>query len=180
MNVVLHQPWTVERFLLWEDAQEGRYEFDGTQVIAMPGGSRNHQRITGNLLRLLEDQLDSQRFDVVQEMRVSNGTQVRYPDLSVAAGRIPGRTKTIRDALVLFEVLSDETAGTDQGQKRSDYARLPSLRRYVLLEQDRMAATVLVRTGEGWAETQAGAVLDLPELGTAFPLASAYRGVQFG
>ncbi len=180
MNVVLHEPWTVERFLQWEDAQEGRHEFDGTQVIAMTGGSRNHQRIVFNLTRALDDMLDPQRFDVVQEMRVNTGAQVRYPDLSVVAGRIPGRTKTIRDALVLFEVLSDETAATDQGQKRSDYARLPGLRRYVLLEQDRMAATVLVRTGEGWTETPAGAVLDLPELGIAVPLASAYRGVQFG
>jgi len=80
---------------------------------------------------------------------------------------------------MLFEALSDDTAETDQGQKRADYARLPSLRRYVLLEQDSMAATVLVRTGEGWTEAPAGAVLDLPELGTALPLASAYRGVEF-
>jgi len=179
MNVVLHEPWTVERFLLWEDAQEGRHEFDGTQVIAMTGGSRNHQHIVSNLLRLLADQLDPQRFDVVQEMRANTGKQVRYPDLSVVAGRIPGRIKTIHDALMLFEVLSDDTAETDQGQKRADYARLPSLRRYVLLEQDSMAATVLVRTGEGWTEAPAGAVLDLPELGTALPLASAYRGVEF-
>ena len=180
MNVVLHEPWTVERFLLWEDAQEGRHEFDGTQVTAMTGGSRNHQRIVFNLTRLLDDMLDPQRFDVVQKMRVNTGSQVRYPDLSVVAGRIPGRIKTIRDVLVLFEVLSDETAETDQGQKRADYARLPSLRRYVLLEQDRMGATVLVRMGEEWAEAQAGAVLDLPELGATLPLASAYRGVQFG
>jgi Uma2 family endonuclease len=180
MTVVLHEPWTVERFLLWEDAQEGRHEFDGTQVIALTGGSRNHQRIVGNLLRFLEDQLDPRRFDAMQEMRVNTGGQIRYPDLSVVAGRVPGTVKTLHDAVVLFEVLSDETAETDQGEKRADYARLPSLRRYVLLEQARMAATVLVRVGEKWMETQAGAILDLPELGVALPLASAYRGVQFG
>ena len=180
MNVVLHAPWTVERFLAWEDAQEGRHEFDGAQVIPMTGGSRNHQRIVMNLARALEDLLDPQRFDVVQEMRVNTGGQVRYPDLSVVAGRIPGAAKTLHDAVVLFEVLSDETAGTDKVQKRADYARLPGLRRYVLLEQGRMAATVLVRTGEGWAEAPASAVLDLPELGVALPLASAYRGVQPG
>ena len=178
MTIVLHAPWTVERFLAWEDAQEGRHEFDGAQVVPMTGGSRNHQRIAGNLLRLLEDLLDPQRFDVVQEMRVNTGGQVRYPDLSVVAGRIPGTVRTLHDAVVLFEVLSDETADTDKVQKRGDYARLPGLRRYVLLEQDRVAATVLVRTTEGWAEEQAGAVLDLPELGVALPLAAAYRGVD--
>ena len=54
MNVVLHEPWTVERFLLWEDAQEGRHEFDGAQVITVTGGSRNHQRIVFNLIPIAE------------------------------------------------------------------------------------------------------------------------------
>lgn len=38
MNLVLRQPWSVDRFLAWEDRQEGRYEFDGTQIIEMTGG----------------------------------------------------------------------------------------------------------------------------------------------
>lgn len=55
MNVALRDPWTVERFLAWEDKQEGRHEFDGVRVITMTGGCRAHQRIVFNLLRLLED-----------------------------------------------------------------------------------------------------------------------------
>ena len=180
MNVVLHEPWTVERFLAWEDTQEGKHEFDGAQPVPMTGGSRRHQRIVFNLIRLLVDAIDPQRFDVVQEMRLNTGGQVRYPDVSVVAGRIPDTTQTIHDAVVLFEVLSDDTADTDRGQKRADYARLPSLRRYVLLEQDRVAATVLVRTGDGWADAPVGALLDLPDLGVSLALAAAYQGVQFG
>lgn len=37
MNLVLREPWTVDRFLAWEDRQEGRHEFDGTQIIEMTG-----------------------------------------------------------------------------------------------------------------------------------------------
>ena len=45
MDTVLDRPWTTETFLAWEDRQEGKYEFDGRDVIPMTGGSIAHQRI---------------------------------------------------------------------------------------------------------------------------------------
>ena len=51
---------------------------------------------------------------------------------------------------------------------------------HVLLDQDRVAATVLARVPEGWVEaglTQG--CLDLPELGVSLPLASICRGLGF-
>ncbi len=178
MNVALRKPWTVERFLAWEDRQEGRHEFDGTRIHEMTGGSRAHQRIVSNLVRLLEDALDPDRFDAVPEMRLDVGGKIRYPDVSVVSGRIADAVRTLHDALVLFEVLSEETAATDRTEKRDEYARLPGLRRYVLLEQGRMAATVLERSEGGWSEAGVSSgTLDLPELGIALPLAALYRGV---
>lgn len=178
MNVALRGPWTVERFLAWEDKQEGKHEFDGRRVIPMTGGSRDHQRIVFNLLRLLADALDPDRFDAVQEMRIRIGRKVRYPDVAVVAGPVPGQVKTLGEALVLFEVLSDTTAGTDRRDKRAEYAEVPGLRRYILLEQAPAPATVLERTAEGWAETKATTDLALSELGIApLPLAAIYRGV---
>lgn len=126
MNLVLREPWTVERFLAWEDKQEGRHEFDGTRIFEMTGGSRAHQRIVLNLVRLLEDVLAPGRWDAVQEMRLELEGKVRYPDVAVVAGRIPNATKTLRDAGVLFEVLSEDTAPTDRHEKRAEYARLPA------------------------------------------------------
>lgn len=180
MDLAPHEPWTVERFLSWEDGQEGRHEFDGARIVAMTGGSRAHQRIVHNLVRLLEDRLDPARFDAVAEMRVEVGRKVRYADVCVCAGRIPDDARTLRDALVVFEVLSAETAETDRGEKRGDYARLPGLRRSVLVEQDRAAATVWERTAEGWREATVGAggVIALPEAGVGLPVADVYRGAS--
>lgn len=176
MNIVLREPWTVERFLEWEDRQEGRHEFDGARIIEMTGGSRVHQQIVANLIRFFEDHLDLSRFDVVQEMRVALGNRVRYPDVTVAAGTIAGNVKTLDDALVLFEVLSDETLQTDLVAKRNEYTRLPSLRHYVLLEQDREFLTVLERVRDGWQESQvADGALSLPELDVSVPLTAIYR-----
>ena len=179
MHVALREPWTVERFLAWEDKQEGRHEFDGSRITEVTVGTRAHQRIVSNLVRLLEDALDPDRFDAVPEMRIEIGGRIRYPDVSVVAGRVPGTVRTLRDAVVLFEVVSPESGVVDRGDKRAEYAGLASISRYVILEQSKAAATVLVRTGEGWAEAEAGAALSLPELDVVLPLAAVYRGVRF-
>jgi hypothetical protein len=180
MNAMLQEPWTVERFLAWEDKQEGKHEFDGVRVIEMTGGSRNHQRIGFNLQRLLDDTLDPERFEAIQEMRITNGVQVRYPDVVVCRGPIGGGVRTLRDALVICEVLSDDTEDTDTGQKRHDYALLPAVRHYLIFDQHTIAVTALERTSDGWTETvvREGAI-HLAEIGIALPLDAVYAKVRF-
>lgn len=180
MSTPLREPWTVERFLAWEDKQEGRHEFDGASIIPMTGGSRNHQRILYNLLRCLEERLDQEQFDAVAQMRLQIGKRVRYPDVLVCAGQIPGQARTLRDAIVVSEILSEDTATTDRDAKRSDYAHVPGIRRYVLIEQLRRAATVLERAGDQWIETPvADGPIALPELGIELALEDIYRDVRF-
>ena len=179
MNLVLREPWTVERFLDWEDQQEGKHEFDGTQIIEMTGGSRAHQRIVGNLLRFLEDNLDPGRFDAIQEMRIDINGKIRYPDIAVVNGTVDEDNKTLHDAVVLFEVLSDDTADRDLGPKLAEYLRLPSIRRYVIVEQRRMSVTSRTRTTSGWTSTELTAgSLELPEVGVKLPLDAIYRRVR--
>ena len=145
----------------------------------MTGGSRAHQRLVFNLFRLLADGLDPARFDAAQEMRLDAGSRIKCPDLAVGASRIPDAVRTLRDAVVLFEVLSKDTATVDRGVKRCEYVRLPGIRHYLLLEQDRRAATVLTMTTDGWAGcgVTSGAP-DSPEVGVALPLAGLYGGLQ--
>jgi len=45
MNLALRKPMTLAEFLEWEERQPLRYEFDGTNPVAMPGGTKNHARI---------------------------------------------------------------------------------------------------------------------------------------
>jgi Uma2 family endonuclease len=179
MNIVLQEPWTVERFLAWEDKQEGKHEFDGVRIIPMTGGARAHQRMVVNLINALDERMERSAFDAVQEMRVSTGGQVRYPDVSACRGLIPDRTRTIDDAIVVFEILSEETAATDKNEKRNDYARLPSIRHYVLLEQTHKAASALDFIGGQWQEADIiGDSIALPGIDIALPLDAIYRDRQ--
>jgi len=83
------------------------------------------------------------------------------------------------DAVVIFEVLSEDTADRDLGPKLVEYFRLPSIRRYVVVEQHRMFVASRERTPSGWslAELTTGA-LDVPELGVSLPIEAIYRRVR--
>ena len=147
----------------------------------MPGGSFAHQDIVFNLRNILGRLLAGRPFRVGQEMRLRVGTRIRYPDAMICAGTHDQTTRTLTDAVAIFEVLSDDTATTDRVDKLIDYAALPSLRSYVLLAQTAMAATLFAREpARAWfanAHTDGALVLAGPDL--TLPLAELYQGLAF-
>jgi Uma2 family endonuclease len=177
MDTVLDRPWTTETFLAWEDQQEGKYEFDGRSVVPMTGGTVAHQIIVFNLLLSLGRLLADRPIQPLHEMRLRIGTRIRYPDVVVVAEPVEQTTRTLADALAIFEVLSDDTAVTDRVAKLIDYAAVPSLRCYILLEQTTMAATMFQREpGNAWiASAHTGGELVLPGIEVTLPLADLYR-----
>jgi Uma2 family endonuclease len=181
MDTVLDRPWTTESFLAWEDGQEFKYEFDGQRVIPMTGGSLAHQRIVANVWLALMGLLGERPLVVAQEMRLRIGTRVRYPDVVVCAGPLDQTTRTLMDALAAFEVLSDDTATTDRVIKLIDYAAVPSLRAYVLLEQTAVGATLFQRDPRGqWiASGHVSGDIVLPGIDVVLPIVDLYQGLTF-
>jgi Uma2 family endonuclease len=89
--------------------------------------------------------------------------------------------QVVRDPVVIFEVLSDSTAGTDLVTKNREYAATPSVRRYVVLSQDEIAGTMFERVGGEWVGRLLAAadVLRMPEAGIELPVAELYEGIEF-
>jgi Uma2 family endonuclease len=181
MDTVLDRPWTTETFLAWEDQQEGKHEFDGLQVVPMTGGSVAHQEIVFNLRVLLARLLAGSSLRALQEMRLRIGQRIRYPDVLVCAGPVSQALRTLNDATIIFEVLSDDTAATDRVEQLTDYADVPSLQYYIMLEQASCAAIVYTRAAAGAWTTSANTASDiaLPELNLVLPLEDIYRGLSF-
>jgi len=79
-------------------------------------------------------------------------------------------------------VLSEATRAYDRGQKFAAYKSLPSLKEYVLIEQDRSGVEHWRRRRDGtWVSkpmTRPSAMLRLPALGLRLPLSEIYRGVE--
>ena len=171
------KPLTVKEFLDWERSQEPRYEFDGIQPVAMTGGSRAHNRITTRLTGALVSIVKPPCEACGPDLKVLTPGRVRYPDASVVCNEANDDDNAdIVAPTVVFEVLSPSTALTDRRVKAVEYAGVPTIMAYVMLETDRPEITVR-RRSTGWeAETIAGleAELLLPEIEVTIPLATIY------
>ncbi len=105
--------------------------------------------------------------------------RIRYPDAVVVCTPVDRGGTLLRDPVVVFEILSEGTAHTDIGAKNREYRDTFSVGRYVLLEQERVGATVFSRRGPEWLGQTLAAddPLALPELGVQMPLSELYAGL---
>ena len=55
---------SAEEYLAWEPTQEERYEYWDGEVVMMSGATRNHNRVSGNLFKLLDDALAERSCEV--------------------------------------------------------------------------------------------------------------------
>jgi Uma2 family endonuclease len=110
------------------------------------------------------------------ELKVITAGRVRYPDVSIVCGGSDGDADSMMPTVVL-EVLSPSTALTDQRVKAVEYAAMPSILVYCLLEQDQPSITVRRRSANWEVESVDGleAILALPEVGISVPLGEIYR-----
>lgn len=181
MNVVLRPRITKEEFLEWEARQELRYEFDGFEPVAMTGGTLTHELIGGALRSALRERLRGKPCRAVgPTLKVEVAGRIRYPDAFVYCTPVAGDETVIRNPVVVFEVLSPSTSRTDRIAKLREYQATDSIRRYVILEQDAIAATVFERQGQSWdaRPLMAGDVLHMPEIEVDLPLADIYTDVE--
>ena len=181
MNIALRQPMTVEEFLEWEERQELRYEFDGFQPEAMTGGTYEHDRISINLAASLVPRLRGTPCRPHgSNLKIRVRDSIRYPDAYVSCGPIERGSQIAPNPVVVFEVLSNGTASKDRTVKNREYASTASIRRYVMLEQVRIAGTMFERVGDDWVGhlLDADAILRMPEIGIEIPIAELYEGVD--
>jgi len=181
MSSALRTPMTLEDFLAWEERQTLRYEFDGLQPVAMTGGTVAHELIGGALRALLRERLRGKSCRAVgPTLKIEVMGRIRYPDAFVYCTPIVSGETVIREPVVVFEVLSPGTSRTDRIEKLREYQATRSIQRYVILEQDSIAAMVFVRQGAGWdvqALTDADR-LAMPEIDVELPLADIYADVE--
>ena len=183
MNLALRKPMTLAEFLEWEERQPLRYEFDGVGPVAMTGGTLAHARIQRNLAFALTGRLRGKPCEFLgSDLKIkTTDDHVRYPDGFVTCTAGENASTVVSDPVVIFEVLSPSTAGKDRIIKAREYQAMASVQRYVMLEQDRIGATVYARSGNAWTHEILieDSVLALPEIGVELPLAELYEGIVF-
>jgi len=187
MNVAIRRTWTQEQFFDWAEAQDERYEFDGVQPVAMTGGFNNASAIGVNLITALATRL---RGTGCRPLGPDAGVEtidkaVRYPDALVTCSKFRGDDRKVPGVVAIFEVLGLTADATrrDRVTKVREYAAVPSIRRYVIIESSRIGLTVLERAspGQAWQTTllTSDDILRLPEIGIEIPVSEFYEDITF-
>ncbi|MEM9155959.1 MAG: Uma2 family endonuclease [Cyanobacteria bacterium P01_F01_bin.33] len=162
-----------------------RHEYRRGLVYAMAGGTDNHDRITFNLLKLIDD-----RFGDPSACRFHSGNVkvnyrdsfYYYPDAFVTCDPRDRDDRYIkRYPKLIVEVLSTSTEIFDLGEKFEDYKQLDSLEEYVLISQASQRVECRRRTSANTWETtvfEAGDRVTLKSIDLEFAIAELYRGLD--
>jgi Uma2 family endonuclease len=185
MNLPLRKSWTQEEFLAWAEGTNLRYEFDGTRPIAVTGGEAAQSLIMRGLHRALDVCL---RRGPCQPLGPEAGVQtvnkaVRYPDALVTCSKFALEDKVIPGVVAAFEIVISNSSRVDRIIKVREYAAVPSIRRYGILESTSIGLTVLERSGpdEVWRTVTltGGDILRMPEIGIEIPVTELYEDIGF-
>jgi Uma2 family endonuclease len=142
MHAQRTQQYSSQEYLALERTQSTRHEYIAGTIIAMAGGSEQHNLIAGNLFASLHGQLRRRVCTVYpSDMRVLIPAIPRYtyPDVSVVCGAAifeDAKRDTLLNPNILFEVLSPSTQRYDRGTKFKQYWSIPSVQEIILLDQD--------------------------------------------
>ncbi len=176
---------SAEEYLVWESTQEQRYEYWDGEVVAMSGGTRNHNRVCLNFSKLLDDALLDRPCEVYivdVKVQVEPGKKYFYPDVVITCDERDVDAQLVQFPCLIVEVLSPSTEAIDRGTKFAKYRRLKTLQEYILVQVEQPGVEIFRRNEQGkWvlSEYSLGEVLELKSVGVKIAIADLYRQVQF-
>jgi Uma2 family endonuclease len=184
MNAPLGLKLDKRAFLQWVQKQERRCELKDGEVIMHPGVSRDHTALVTRFVIALGNRLDPDVWAVgATDFAVEIGPDIRYPDVLVERLNADGKALSTQSPVVLIEVLSPSSTGTDMTEKLAEYTSLPSLEAYIVASQDEPICWVWQR-GEDRAFPKkpkeiAGRdnAIEIAALGISLSLAEIFRGI---
>ncbi len=133
---------SADEFLVWAEAQEGRWELEEGAPVAMSPERIAHGRTKGAVFRALGDAIaragaPCEALPDGASVRIAKGT-IFGPDALVNCGPIlPGNEIEATNPIIVVEVLSPNTAARDHGAKLAGYFSLPSVMHYLILDPER-------------------------------------------
>jgi Uma2 family endonuclease len=172
-----------EYFALIESRpEEERWQLIDGVAMMMPPPTLVHQRIASNLALELNTYFRSNKPELFAFQEVGlivPEAELFRPEADVAVLDAMADYESYANKFYFVaEILSDSNTDKDIAVKRQRYLQHPDNLYFVVIEQKRMRAEILARTGSWQPRVLEGldAALDIPESGFRVPLADLYRG----
>jgi len=174
-------------YLAAERGSQTRHEFIDGVIVAMAGGSDEHNAVASKLMVLCGSRVtgNCRSYTPDQRFWIAATGRGRYSDGSIICGKPehpPHDGQATVNPVIVIEVLSPSSEGDDEGDKRLDFQSLASLQAYVVAAQDDRCVRVYRRGADGaWLLApdtyRDGESFDLPELSSAIAVADVYDGI---
>ena len=176
---------SVADYLESEKTSPLRREYVDGAIYQMAGASDKHNLIAGdiyaNLLVHLRDSVCQPFFGDIK-VRVSRKIYY-YPDVLVSCEENPKDAHFRNEPILIVEVVSPSTERTDRSEKLLYYLQMPSLKEYVVVDQDKMNVEIHRRESDGnWTTyyyDEVGESVEFASVEMSLPLAEIYRRVKF-
>ena len=176
------RPNTLEEFRIWHEQQQDVWEFiDGVPKLMAPG-SKTHTILKSRVGRLLGSALEGTACEALIDGAIVevDGSSL-IPDVVVTCSPMDYATPRVDEPAIIVEILSPSNEGDDTGRKLALYLKIPSLRHYLVIHQDRRQVVHHERRGDlgGVFLTNIAPPdpLRLDPPGIDLPLAALYDGV---
>ncbi|MEL6538075.1 MAG: Uma2 family endonuclease [Bacteroidota bacterium] len=180
--------YSVEEYLAILEQSDIKLEYFDGEIRAMTGGTRNHSKIAANVIALLVSGVDANQCSPFgSDLRVYSPTTQShmFPDAMVVCGEEKfqdERNDILLNPTVIVEVLSPSTMHYDFVEKFDKYKRIPSLREYVLISQDRYRVEVR-SSKDDWGQIQIfegrESKVELSSISLVVDMEAIYRQVTF-
>ena len=184
-----NQRYTLDEYFELEYKSEFKHEYHDGKIIRCAYTSESHGIIVHNLDFLLGSCLrhtDCQIFTGDRMLYTEQCKSIFYPDLILICGKRENyqyskNMVATKNPTVLIEVLSATTYDVDKSKKMRCYRKIPSLKQYILVEQDFKMIEVFERdNNKRWTAKIFEEEDDILKIGDCeIPLKEIYYKVEF-
>lgn len=169
-----------EDYLQGELISEVKHEYIDGSVYAMAGASKNHQRIAGNIFGELRSLLKNTSCEPFSsDIKVKVGQAFFYPDVMVVCEDNSDNDYYAETPVIIVEVLSKSTRRMDETTKKIAYQAIPTLKEYVIIEQEIVDVEVCRKT-DNWVSSHyfMGDEVTFESVGLSLPVEDIYFRVD--
>ena len=176
-------------YLALERISKEKHEYFQGKIVAMAGASLIHNRLVANLLGEIREALKHKPCEILpSDIRVSTPSResYMYPDALIVCGQPEmedDKFDTLKNPVVIFEILSPSTEDHDRGRKFFFYRQIPSFKEYILVDSTKPFVEISRQEENGaWKfETisDPDGQLFISSIGISISMAEVYRNVSF-
>lgn len=178
-----------QEYLTLERIAKEKHEYFQGKIFAMAGASLAHNEIVANLIREVGVLLKGEPCRILpSDIRVSvpSRESYMYPDAVIVCGKPEmedDKFDTLKNPVVIFEILSPSTEDHDRGKKFFFYRQIPSFSEYILIDSTRPFVELSRRQDDGsWifgVMSEPDGHVPITTIKEKILMEEIYRNVQF-